>query len=50
MRRRSLKTRLTLSHALVTLAGLALLSAALLGLVYRSQRAETIANLTSQAS
>lgn len=49
MRRRSLKTRLTLSHALVTLAGLALLSAALLGLVYRSQRAETIANLTAQA-
>jgi two-component system sensor histidine kinase BaeS len=49
MRRRSLKTRLTLSHALVTLAGLTLLSAALLALVYRSQRAATIANLTAQA-
>ena len=49
MRRRSLKTRLTLSHALVTLAGLTLLSVALLALVYRSQRAQTIANLTAQA-
>lgn len=49
MRRRSLKTRLTLSHVLVTLAGLVLLSVALLGLVYRNQRAATIANLTAQA-
>lgn len=49
MRRRSLKTRLTLSHVLVTLAGLALLSAALLGLIYRSQRADTLTNLAAQA-
>lgn len=49
MRRRSLKTRLIVSHVLVTLAGVALLSTALLGLVYRSQRSQTLANLGAQA-
>lgn len=49
MRRRSLLTRLTLSHVLITFAGLMLLGVALIGLFYRSQRAQTLANLTAQA-
>ncbi len=49
MRRRSLKTRLTWSHVLVTLSGLIMLGAALLALVQRSQRGQMIANLTAQA-
>jgi signal transduction histidine kinase len=49
MRRRSLKTRLTLSHVLVTLAGLTLLAAALLVLAQRGLRAQMLANLTTQA-
>lgn len=49
MRRRSLTTRLTVSHLLVTLAGVALLGATLLALVQRSQRDQTLANLTAQA-
>lgn len=48
MRDRSLTTRLTLSHVLVTLAGLLLLSVAFLLLVNRNQRQQTIANLTAQ--
>ncbi len=50
MRRRSLTTRLTLSHVLVMLAGLLLLGIALLALVQRSQRTQTLANLTAQAN
>lgn len=49
MRRRSLTTRLTLSHVLVTFAALALLTATLLTLVQRSQRAQLEANLQAQA-
>ncbi len=49
MRRRSLTTRLTLSHVLVTLAGLAVLGVATLVLVQRSQRAQTLASLSAQA-
>ena len=49
MRRRSLTTRLTLSHVLVTLAGIAVLGVATLVLVERSQRAQTLANLGAQA-
>ncbi|HEY0601555.1 MAG TPA: HAMP domain-containing sensor histidine kinase [Herpetosiphonaceae bacterium] len=49
MRRRSLKTRLTLSHVLVTLGGLILLGVALIVLVQRGQRADMISNLTAQA-
>lgn len=49
MRRRSLKTRLTLSHVLVTLGGLFLLGVALIVLVQRGQRAEMISSLTAQA-
>ncbi len=49
MRRRSLTTRLTLSHVLVTLAGLVLLGAALLILVQRRQQSDILASLTAQA-
>lgn len=49
MRRRSLTTRLTLSHTLVTLAALVLLSAVLIGLVWRGQRAQALESLTAQA-
>jgi len=49
MRRRSLKTRLTWSHVLVTLCGLILLGAALLALVQRSERQQMLAGLTAQA-
>jgi signal transduction histidine kinase len=49
MRRYSLLTRLSLSHALVTLAGLALLGATLLLLVRNSQRDQTLATLREQA-
>jgi signal transduction histidine kinase len=49
MRRRSLTTRLTLSHVLVTLGGLVLLGAALIVLVQRGQRVEMVGNLLAQA-
>jgi two-component system sensor histidine kinase BaeS len=50
MRRRSLTTRLTLSHVLVTLAGLLLLGVALIVIVQRNQRTQALANLTAQAN
>ncbi|HEX6289341.1 MAG TPA: ATP-binding protein [Herpetosiphonaceae bacterium] len=50
MRRRSLKTRLTLSHVFVTLAGLALLGVALIVFVQRGQRTQVLANLAAQAN
>jgi signal transduction histidine kinase len=49
MRHYSLLTRLSLSHALVTLAGLALLGATLLLLVQKNQRDQTLRTLTEQA-
>lgn len=49
MRRLSLTTRLTLSHVLVTLGALLLLSAATVLLIGRSQRVQTLATLTAQA-
>ncbi len=49
MRRRSLLIRLTISHTLVTLAGLLLLIGALLLLAQHALRRETEANLATQA-
>jgi signal transduction histidine kinase len=49
MRRRSLITRLTLSHILVTLASLLLLGTSLLAFVQRSQHAQVLASLNAQA-
>lgn len=49
MRHYSLLTRLSLSHALVTLAGVTLLGATLLLLVQRNQRDQTLRALTDQA-
>jgi len=49
MRRFSLLTRLSLSHALVTLAGVALLGATLLLLVQKNQRDQTVNALEAQA-
>lgn len=49
MRRYSLQTRLSLSHALVTLAGLLLLGATLVALVGNAQRETTLTTLGQQA-
>jgi signal transduction histidine kinase len=49
MRRFSLLTRLSLSHALVTLAGIALLGATLILLVQKNQRDQTVNALEAQA-
>lgn len=49
MRRLSLTTRLTISHVLVTLGALVLLSAVTVLLIMRAQRLQTIATLQTQA-